>query len=44
MYVPTNELLMTALDQHADVMEGDFKPPLVVTGDQGKCVLAPPDR
>jgi len=35
VYVPTNELLLTALDQHADVLEGDAKPPMVVTGEPG---------
>lgn len=35
VYVPTSEILFTALDQHADSLEGDSKPPLVITGAEG---------
>lgn len=41
VYVPTKDTYFSALDQHADTLEGDVKPPLVVLGDEGNrfCVV-----
>eukprot|EP01035_Chromulina_nebulosa_P020413 gene20413-26491_t len=35
VYVPTKDSFFTALDQHADTLEGDIKPPLVLVGNEG---------
>lgn len=35
VYVPTRETLFSTLDQHADTLEGDIKPPLVLIGNEG---------
>lgn len=35
MFVPTRDLLFTILDQHADTVENDVKPPLVILGNEG---------
>eukprot|EP01038_Epipyxis_sp_PR26KG_P006859 gene6859-9393_t len=35
VYVPTKESTFTILDQHADTLEGDVKPPLVLLGNEG---------
>jgi len=35
VYVPTRETLFSTLDQHADTLEGDVKPPLVLIGNEG---------
>ncbi len=35
VYVPTKDTFFLALDQHADTLDGDVKPPLVVLGDEG---------
>jgi hypothetical protein len=36
VYVPTKDTLFSTLDQHADTLEGDVKPPLVLIGNEGK--------
>lgn len=38
VYVPTRESFSEALDAHADTLEGDVKPPLVVLGEEGKLI------
>lgn len=35
VFVPTKEDTFTLLDQHADTLEGDVKPPLVIVGSEG---------
>ena len=35
VYVPTKDLYFNTLDQHADTLEGDVKPPLVLVGNEG---------
>lgn len=35
VYIPTRDYFFSTLDQHADTMEGDIKPPLVVLGGEG---------
>ena len=35
MYVPARDQFFTALDQHADTLEGDSKLPLVILGGEG---------
>ena len=35
VYIPTRDYFFSTLDQHADTMEGDVKPPLVVLGGEG---------
>ena len=35
VFVPTRDLLFTILDQHADTVENDVKPPLVILGNEG---------
>lgn len=35
VYVPTKDLYFQTLDQHADTLEGDVKPPLVLVGEEG---------
>jgi hypothetical protein len=34
-YTPTRDYFYSTLDQHADTLEGDVKPPLVVLGGEG---------
>jgi hypothetical protein len=36
VYVPTKDSFFSILDQHADTLEGDVKPPLVLVGNEGK--------
>ena len=36
VYVPTRDHFFQTLDQHADTLEGDVKPPLVLLGNEGK--------
>jgi len=35
VFVPTKDDTFTLLDQHADTLEGDVKPPLVIVGSEG---------
>lgn len=35
VFVPTKDIFFNTLDQHADTLEGDRKPPLVLIGDEG---------
>lgn len=35
VFVPTKDVYFTTLDQHADTLEGDVKPPLVLVGNEG---------
>mmetsp|Transcript_21801 Transcript_21801/g.31736 ORF Transcript_21801/g.31736 Transcript_21801/m.31736 type:complete len:1197 (+) Transcript_21801:89-3679(+) len=35
VYTPTRDYFFSTLDQHADTLEGDVKPPLVVLGPEG---------
>eukprot|EP01032_Pedospumella_encystans_P011606 gene11606-13487_t len=35
VFVPTKEEVFTVLDQHADTLDGDVKPPLVLVGNEG---------
>jgi len=35
VYVPARDQFFTALDQHADTLEGDSKLPLVILGGEG---------
>jgi len=36
VYVPTKDSFFGTLDSHADTLEGDVKPPLVLLGNEGK--------
>jgi len=40
VYVPTNESFFSVLDQHADTLECDVKPPLVLVGNEGTSCLS----
>lgn len=42
VYVPTKDSFFGTLDSHADTLEGDVKPPLVLLGNEGlfNCLLA----
>lgn len=33
--MPTKDVYVNTLDQHADTLEGDIKPPLVLVGNEG---------
>jgi len=35
VFVPTKDVYFNTLDQHADTLEGDIKPPLVLVGNEG---------
>lgn len=35
VYVPTKDSFFSALDHHAEALEADVKPPLVLVGDEG---------
>jgi L-fucose isomerase-like protein len=35
VFVPTKDIYFNTLDQHADTLEGDVKPPLVLVGNEG---------
>ncbi len=35
VFVPTKDVYFNTLDQHADTLEGDVKPPLVLVGNEG---------
>eukprot|EP01031_Cornospumella_fuschlensis_P041601 gene41601-50767_t len=35
VFVPTKDVYFNTLDQHADTLEGDVKPPLVLIGNEG---------
>lgn len=35
VFVPTKDIYVNTLDQHADTLEGDIKPPLVLVGNEG---------
>lgn len=35
VYVPTKDIFFSTLDAHADTLEGDVKPPLVLVGNEG---------
>lgn len=35
VFVPTKDIYFNTLEQHADTLEGDVKPPLVLVGNEG---------